>query len=94
MNNTTVKETIKISDISNGDDNFYEWPDYKVVFDDDICFDLGKKYAEKEVVVQRLADGKFFKFTYIYSDYHNHIQEQIAYEVEEKTRTITETYYE
>lgn len=88
------REIIRISDYEEEDD-WEEWEKLEVVDEKYLRSDLEKDYIENRIVVRRMEDGKFFEFDYIYSPQHgSDALEQIGVEVQRKTRTITETYYE
>lgn len=94
------KEKINVSDLAKNAkypniDNLHpnDWDTCEFISDIEKNFDAEKGFIYHEVVIQRLTDGKFFKFTYTQFRHNgNNIQEQIATEVEEKTKIIK--YYE
>ena len=88
----THKETVRLSDICQGD-YFDDLIGFISVEQKQIKFDGEKGFVDYECVMKRRSDGKFFKF--IYTDYgkgDSNIKEQIAYEVERKEKTVY--YYE
>lgn len=94
------KEIIRVSDLATNvkypDDNdlsIDDWDTCKCIYQENISFDGEKGFVDIEVVVQRLSDNKFFKFTYTdYGRGESSLLEETAYEVEEKEKVIK--YYE
>ena len=97
-----MKEKIKVKDLAKN----AKYPEYKnLCIDDwDTCvsiqdkekdFDASKGFIDHEIVIKRLSDDKFFKFSYTeFGTNGNDMLEQIAIEVEEKTKIKTIYYYE
>lgn len=82
------KETIKLSEVHK-----YDYPEdldgYKLIKEDQTDFDAEKGFVDKEVVIQRLEDGKYFKFTYTQFGHNgSDLLEQTAEEVIRKEKTI------
>ena len=44
---------------------------YRVLEDKHSSNDMGKGIEERKMIVERIEDGKFFKFEYSRSDHHN-----------------------
>lgn len=71
----------------------YDWDTCNLIEDVEKDFDGEKGFIDHEIVVQRISDEKFFKFTYTeYGQGDNNMSEQTAVEVFEKEKTIK--YYE
>lgn len=87
------RELIKISDYEE-EESLHQWEKFEVMQETTLYTDLERGSTSVEVVVRRISDGKFFKFEYYSSVGYSNELEQEAEEVEMKTRTITETYYE
>ena len=67
-----------------------DWDTCRVVKEKQCNFDSEKGYTDYEVVIRRLSDNKFFKFTYTQFGHNgDNIREQIATEVFPKEKTIT-----
>ena len=95
-----MKETIKVADLATNakyphikDLYIDDWDTCKCVQQTQISFDAEKGFVDYDVVIQRLSDGKFFKFNYTQFGHNgNNMLEQTASEVQEKTKTVK--YYE
>ena len=67
-----------------------DWDTCKQIQEVKKDYDSEKGFINYEVVIQRLSDGRFFKFIYTQFGHNgNNILEQIAYEVFPKTKTVT-----
>jgi hypothetical protein len=63
-----------------------DWDTVRRIKKTQIDFDGEKGYADFEVVIQRISDDKYFKFTYSnFGCGENNLIEQTAYEVFPKT---------
>lgn len=95
-----MKETVKVIDLAKNakypqydDLCIDDWDTCRCVFRQEKDFDAEKGFVDWEIVVQRLSDNKFFKFTYTqYGHNGDDLKEQIAYEVFEKEKIVK--YYE
>lgn len=91
-----MKEKINVKDLAinskyPGDDELCidDWDTCVEVERKQISFDSEKGFVDYRVVIQRISDGKFFKFEYTqFGCNGNNIREQIAVEVEEKEKVI------
>lgn len=87
------KETIKIADYEE-EESLHQWKNFEVMQETTLYTDLENGATDVEAIIRRISDGKFFRFEYYSSVGYSNELEQEAEEVEMKTRTITETYYE
>ena len=90
------REKINVSDLAtnaeypNDDDLCIDdWDTCKCVFRKEENFDSEKGFIDYEVVVQRLTDGKYFKFTYTQFGHNgDDSREQTAVEVFPVEKTV------
>lgn len=95
-----MKETIKVADLATNAEypdetglSIDEWDTYEVIEEKQTSYDREKGFVNYDIIVQRLSDSKFFKFSYTQFGHNgDNILEQTAYEVQEKTKTVK--YYE
>lgn len=73
---------------------FINGKNFEVMQETTLYTDLENGATDVEAIIRRISDGKFFRFEYYSSVGYSNELEQEAEEVEMKTRTITETYYE
>lgn len=70
-----------------------DWDTCKVIKHKVDYFDQEKGYVTYKVVVQRLSDGKYFKFNYdSWGDVYEF--DKYADEVEKKVKTVEKIYFE
>lgn len=95
-----LRESVKIVDIAKNskyptmeDLHPDDWEGFRVVQDEECNFDSGKGYIDHEMVIRRMSDDKYFKFTYTQYGYSgSDCLEQTAVECVRKEKTIY--YYE
>lgn len=90
-----MAEIIELTEEDASDIAFGDHPDYAEVTE--ISHGSGRWVEHMETIVQRESDGKFFKMSW--NQALTEMQEHEFYdsklvEVEQKTRTIVQTYYE
>ena len=90
-----MAEIIELTEEDASDIAFGDHPDYAEI--KEISHGSGRWLEYMETIVQRESDGKFFKMEW--SKALTEMQEHEFYnsklvEVEQKTRTIVQTYYE
>ena len=68
--------------------------EYNVINKKTIDVDFDKSLETFELVIQRLADGKYFKGKYSNCHYDDFLIHGLFTECEKRTRVVTEVYYE
>lgn len=86
-----MKETINLSYFN--EVHYEDFEGFVCVYDEQTGFDGEKGFCDNEVVIMRKSDEKYFKFEYTdYGKGEDDISEQVAVEVEKKSKTVF--YYE